>query len=137
MRSLPVILVSVLLWASPAVSRDNGQWEMVGPDERAYFNTLMQPDHPTTSCCGVSDVYYADQTEPCGPEHGPQCALIAIITDTRPDAPLNRRHVPPGTRVVVPRSKIRRMPSENPTSHNLIFLGSENSVYCWEPLPGI
>ena len=127
-------LLGLLIFLVPAHARDLGQWEMSSPDMRAYYQSLMQPDWPTASCCGESDAYYADEVEPCRLVDGPDCALVAVITDTRDDAPRGRRHVPPGTKIAVPRNKIRKAPIPNPTNHNLIFLSVDGRVYCWEPI---
>lgn len=126
------------------------------PDLGEYFRSLMQPDNPAISCCGAGDVYYADKTDQCGPDDmrkEPTCAIVAIITDTRPDvlrlddgSTIHRAHVPPGTRVPIPRSKLRKHPIPNPTDHNVVFMrydgdaGSAEpwiNVYCWEPIAGL
>jgi hypothetical protein len=114
----------------PVPARDVGQWGLQSPDVSAWFNSLKQPDNKDASCCGEADAYYADKvdTDALG-------QLVAIITDTREDSPLSRRHVPVGTRVVIPASKIRKHYSPNPTEHAIVFLGNLNTVYCYEPLP--
>lgn len=61
----------------------------------SWFKSLMQPDHPNYSCCGEADAYWADGVEVKDGQ------TITIITDTRPDEPLGRPHVPVGTRIVV------------------------------------
>lgn len=115
------------------------------PDERAWAAGLIQPDAPT-SCCGPADAYWADRTEPCSAADllaMPKCALVAIVDDPRPpeDFTPMRPALAPGTRVLVPQSKIRKPPSYNPTGHNIVFLnvwsasvGETPTVYCWEPL---
>ncbi len=129
-----VIIVLIDFLIAKATARDLGQWKYASPDVAHYFATLMQPDQ-AVSCCGAADVYWADKTDECRPSEL-DCALVAIITDTRPDAPLFRRHIPVGTRIIIPPSKIRHPPSENPTEHNLVFVSSYADpymIYCWEP----
>src|SRR5262249_8782383 len=74
--------------------RDLGQWEGTDPVIASWFKNLRQPDAPSVSCCGESDAYYADSFEIDGDKY------VAIITDERPDGPLARPHIPPGTRIV-------------------------------------
>lgn len=123
------VFIIALLSICRAIARDIGQWKYASPDMAAYFQTLMQPDI-AVSCCGEADMYYADKTEA-----GPNGELIAVITDTRDDGPLMRPHIEPGTRVVVPPNKIRKIPIPNPTEHTLIFISASGTVYCYEPLP--
>ncbi len=108
-----------------------------GPDEGEWYKSLFIPDADGLhSCCGEADAYYADKTD-----IGPNGELVAIITDERPDKRsaggtfINRRPVQIGTRITVPPSKIRKVPSYNPTGHTIIFLSSTLSVYCYEPQP--
>ena len=126
------IVLALLLFAGIASARDLGQWKYAAPDVAAYFATLTQPDSPYVSCCGVADAYWADRTDTDQAGN-----LIAIITDTRDDTSLARPHVPVGTRIIVPHNKIRKRPIPNPTGHTLIFLSASQTVYCYEPLPGI
>ncbi len=108
------------------------------PDVQDWYLMLRQPDNPVASCCGGKDAYYADKTEECGPyDYIPAyyggCALVAIITDDRVIP--GRPPFPVGTRVPIPRSKIRLHPSANPTEHSIVFMGGQKQVYCYEPLP--
>lgn len=143
-RALPVLVAFACVALAPAFARDQGQWKYASPDIKAYFEGLRQPDGPG-SCCGIADAYWADKTEPCRVTDPPECVLVAIITDTRPDSwtlpdgtPVYRGHIPIGTRVVVPRNKIRKHPIANPTEHSLIFLSIYAlTVYCWEPVGGL
>lgn len=125
-----IVVLAFSALVSIVRARDLGQWKYAAPDMTAYFATLMQPDNRQVSCCGEADAYWADRidTDEAG-------NLIAIITDTRDDGPLQRPHVPVGTRIIVPPSKIRKKPIPNPTGHTLIFLSAALSVYCYEPLP--
>jgi hypothetical protein len=85
-----------------AFAHDYGQWLDESPEVRAWYNSLRQPDHPDISCCGVGDSYWADDIET--DKNG---NLIAVITDDRADEPLKRPHVPVGTRIRVPKEKIK------------------------------
>ena len=61
---------------------------------------------------------------------------VAIVTDTRDDAPLHRPHVENGTRVTVPTRKIK-WDKGNPTGHGIIFIGAVGYVYCYLPPGGV
>jgi hypothetical protein len=112
----------------PTFARDGGQWEANSATVRAWFRELMQPDNPTVSCCGEADAYYADAFEVEGDKY------VAIITDTRDDAPLGRPHVPSGTKVVVPNHKLK-FDRGNPTGHGVIFISTSRDVLCYV-IPG-
>lgn len=129
---LPILALLLMLWPSVTQAQDYG-----APDLSAYFRSLMMPDQPSRSCCGEADAYFADETEACRPSDGESCALVAIVTDTRPDAPRGRRHIAPGTRYAVPQSKVRRVPIPNPTDRNLLFVAPADNVLCWEPVSGL
>jgi hypothetical protein len=114
--------------------------EYSGASDQEWYKSLMQPDAPVTSCCGAADAYYADEVD-----RDPDGTLVAIITDTRPDKRVvgqsgdgsmlyvNRPHLEPGTRIRVPASKLRKVPSFNPTDHTIIFVSNYGYVYCYEP----
>ncbi len=129
------LIIAILLLTFPASARDLGQWQYSSPDLHEYFRDLVEPDSPIP-CCGEADVYWADKTDGCRPNER-NCALVAIITDTRDDAPLQRAHIPVGTRIVIPPNKVRHPPSANPTDHNLVFVSPSLLVHCWEPLAGL
>jgi len=76
---------------SVANARDLGQWQSVNPEVREWYQALRQPDHPAISCCGEADAYWSDSFEVDGDKY------VAIITDSRPDEPLRRRHIDVGT----------------------------------------
>lgn len=130
------IAVICIFAVTLAMARDLGQWKNVDPLIADWFANLRQPDVKfdgvAPSCCGDADAYWADQqeTDSLG-------GVVVIITDTRDDAPLRRRHIAPGTKFVVPPSKLRRPAIYNPTGHTVIFIGSSGQIYCYEPLPGI
>jgi hypothetical protein len=125
-----IAILAFLALALSSRARDLGQWQYQDPSISEYFQSLMQPDSPAASCCGSGDSYWADLTD-----SGPNGETIAIITDSRPDAPLKRLHIEAGTRIVVPPNKIRRPARFNPTGHTLLFVGQAGTVYCYEPQP--
>lgn len=120
-----------LVTISPVAASD-----YASPDISYYYESLRMPDQPMVSCCGWGDAYYADIVE----TEQATGALVAVITDTRPDSfvlsdgrTINRLHIPVGTKFVVPKYKIRRSPIPNPTGHTIIFIGAQLNVLCYEP----
>jgi hypothetical protein len=118
------ILGLLILMVEQARGADNGQWELTDPVVSKWFEQLKQPDNPHISCCGFADAYYADKTVT---RNG---VNYAIITDDRPDEPLQRRHIPIGTEIEIPNHKYK-YDEGNPTGHTVIFLASNNAVYCF------
>ena len=123
LRPFMIATVTLFGWSISA-AKDIGQWEATKEDVRAWFRNLMQPDNPTISCCGEADAYYADSF---GVDED---RYVAVITDERPDEPLGRRHITPGTRVIVPNHKIK-WDNGNPTGHGVIFIGPSGQVLCY------
>lgn len=130
------VIVGCLILGGTARGADYGQ-----PEMGEYYSSLMQPDNPTASCCGAGDAYFAEKTDLCSPQDGEQCALVAIITDTRPNhmvladgREIDRAPIPVGTRIAIPRHKIRSAAIFNPTERNIVFLSQFKTVYCWEPV---
>lgn len=120
-----IAVVAMLSLLSVAFARDAGQWDGSDPIIRQWYKGLMQPDNPGVSCCGEGDAYWADRTEIRDGR------IFAIITDTRPDGPLGRRHVPPGTAIEIPPHKLK-WDRGNPTGHVIVFLSaSDLSVLCY------
>ena len=132
MRPIAKLILCALMMlfvASSAHARDVGQWETTDPQIREWFSELKQPDNPRVSCCGEADAYYADKV------YTKDGKNIAVITDERDDAPLNRPHVPVGTEIVIPDHKMK-WDRGNPTGHNIIFLSNpaadgKRDVYCF------
>jgi hypothetical protein len=120
-----VVIVALIAFLFSVHARDLGQWSGSDPSIHAWYEALMQPDNPTVSCCGEADAYWADSFEVT--EAG---EYAAIITDERPDEPLRRHHVDVGTRVVVPKHKLKYDQS-NPTGHGIIFLSRNDFVWCY------
>jgi hypothetical protein len=101
-----------------------------------WYASLKQPDAPGTSCCGESDAYFADSFEVT--KDGD---YVAIITDERPDVPLQRDHIEVGTKIVIPKYKIK-FDQGNPTGHGILFVkkyeGSDEwMIYCYLPPGGV
>lgn len=127
-----ILIALAMLVASAAEARDNG-WENTPANIRQWFQSLMQPDNPAMSCCGEADSYEADEYATDGDHY------VAIVTDERSDTFSNgsaRPHIPPGTRIPVPNSKIK-FDQSNPTGHGYVFIGSNGQLYCYCPPPGV
>jgi hypothetical protein len=103
--------------------RYDPEWENSPPLIRKWFQGLMQPDHPRASCCGEADAYEADLFERDGNN------WVAIITGQGPGI-ANKPHIPEGTRISVPNSKMK-WDQGNPTGHGIVFIGSGGEVYCY------
>lgn len=114
-----------------AHARDVGQWNEGDQTIKQWYQTLTMPDNPTASCCGEADAYWADSYE--ASKDG---EYIAIITDDRPNEPLKRTPVEVGTRIIIPKYKIK-WNQGNPTGHGIVFLSSSGSVYCYVPPGGV
>ena len=113
-------------------ARDLGQWDdPANADLKKWYQDLKQPDNPVASCCGEADAYWADAFEATSDGE-----YIAIITDPRDDIPLGRPHRDIGTRIVVPKNKIK-WNEGNPVGHGLIFLSRVDNVFCYLPPLGI
>ncbi len=125
--------VAVSLFADTAMNaRDFGQWDdLANADLKRWYQNLKQPDNPAASCCGEADAYWADAFE--ATSNG---EYVAIITDPRDDKPLGRIHRDIGTRIVVPKNKIK-WNEGNPVGHGLIFLSRFDNVFCYLPPLGM
>jgi hypothetical protein len=117
----PIIL---LLWIMPTQARDNGQWENTDPVIRDWYKSLMMPDMPSAPCCAFADAYYADEV------YVRDGKTYAVVTDTRPDAPLGRPHIDVGTEFYVPDHKLK-WDRGNPTGHNVLFVSTSGYTYCF------
>ena len=137
-----LVLVFTALTCGCAMARDLGQWEQSSPEQRAWFQSLMQPDtYPyPVSCCGDADGYWADRIVIEGDN------VYAVVTDDRDDTPLKRTHVDVGKRFLIPPKKIvGRIQPGNPTGHAWLFLGewswvgnqkTDRAVLCYVPNGG-
>ncbi len=112
MHRLTAIVLTLL--ATAAYARDNGQWDNVSPNIRQWFQSLMQPDNPSQSCCGEADAFEADAFEVSGDHY------IAIVTD-------GHGEIPAGSRIDVPNSKMK-WDRGNPTGHGVLFLSRETTI---------
>jgi hypothetical protein len=127
--AIAILILSIHI----ARARDLGQWNDGDPSIRHWYQTLMQPDNPAVSCCGEADAYWADSYEVDGDQY------VAIITDERSDEPLRRKHLDIGTRIPIPKHKLKYDQS-NPTGHGIVFLAhsdSGNYVYCYVAPGGV
>lgn len=117
------VFLLLLLGASPAVARDNGQWVNQPIHLRQWFQKLMQPDNPAVSCCGEADAFEADSFE----VHDDQ--YVAIITN-------GKGLISKGTKIPVPNNKLK-WDEGNPTGHGIIFIGNGGQVYCYVTPGGV
>jgi len=133
--------LALLLLPPAAQSRDLGQWESESPALRAWYQSLMQPDQPTVSCCGEADAYWCDgySSELRDGEPHAYCT----IDDDREDAPRGRPHVTSGTKIEIPQGKLQ-FTRGNPDGHGVIFLaggnhaaGGEYYVFCYVQPGGV
>jgi hypothetical protein len=116
-----------LILAAPSWGHDDGQWGNADPAVRNWYQSLMRPDAPASSCCGEADAYWADEV------HVRDGKTFATITDNRSDLLLHRPHIEVGTEIEVPSSKLK-WDQSNPTGHNVIFVTSgtvPHYVWCF------
>lgn len=125
-----VVLLFLLAMMIPAVARDLGQWENGDPAVREWYQHLMQPDHPTSPCCGEADAYWADDI------HVRDGKTFAVVTDDRDDGPLKRPHIPNGTEIEVPDYKLK-WDKGNPTGHGVLFMSYSKHVFCYVQPGGV
>lgn len=123
-------ILAALLIGSRAHSRDLGQWENSDPATREWFQTLMQPDVPSASCCGEADAYWCDTI------HVKNGITFCNITDDRPDEPRGRPHIDVGTEIQIPDVKLK-WDRGNPTGHSIVFLSRARYVFCFVQGAGI
>ena len=107
----------------PLLARDSPQWAGAGESVRRWFQSLMQPDNPSISCCGEADAFEADTFEVEGDHY------VAVVTD-------GKGVIADGTWIPVPNNKMK-FDAGNPTGHGIIFIGSEGQVYCYVAPGGV
>jgi hypothetical protein len=95
-----------------------------------WYQTLMQPDNPSASCCGESDAYWCDKINVRAGK------TFCTITDDWDDAPLKRPHVDVGTEVEIPNHKLK-WDAGNPTGHSIVFLSRGGYVFCFVQNGGV
>lgn len=102
-------------------------WDTDDPDLASWFATSV-----VQGCCDQKDAYLADGVDGDGDN------IIAVITDGSANERYNKPAIPNGTRIVVPRDRIRLSPPV-PGGHAVIFLSKDNrppeqrTVYCFFP----
>ena len=111
-------------------ARDLGQWESGDAAIRQWYQSLMQPDVPTASCCGEADAYWADEV------HVRDGRTYVRVTDDRPDEPLRRPHVENGTEIEIPHYKLK-WDQSNPTGHGIVFMSRTRFVFCYVQPGGV
>jgi hypothetical protein len=138
---LTSLFAVAMLGPARTIAADTGApWSDIPPEVSAWFRSLMMPDNPSVSCCGLADAYEADSFE-TEDDH-----YVAIITDGRADPAHNKPAIPNGSRIPVPNQKMK-WNAGNPTGHGVIFLGPplvgspdepwKRPVYCYVTPGGI
>lgn len=128
---IAVVAVAALvawLWATlmPAPAHAEG-WDTDDPDLASWFATQV-----VKHCCDQKDAYLADGIDGDGDN------IIAIITDGAANPTYGKPAIPNGTRIVVPRDRMKFDPPV-PGGHAVIFLSKDDrppeqrTVYCYFP----
>lgn len=120
------LLTVFLCAACTAHGRDLGQWNDNATKE--WFQKLMQPDNPTSSCCGEADGYWCDEV------NVRKGKTYCTITDDR--TVMHRTPVPLGTEIEIPNHKLK-WDEGNPTGHAVVFLSSGGAVFCFVQNGGV
>jgi len=123
-RVVGIVAAIGALWVGEAYPRDLGQWDEQDPELTRWYQELMRPDAPASSCCGEADAYFCDDYGIRGGE--PSC----IITDDRPDEPRKRPHIDIGTVIRIPHAKLK-WDRGNPTGHGVVFMSWQRYVFCY------
>jgi hypothetical protein len=132
--------IFVAIFVDGAHARDLGQWDAINnaPEVREWYQKLMRPDMPSSSCCGEANAYWCDDI------HVKDGKTFCAITDDRPDPPRGRPHVDVGTVIEIPPEKLK-WDRQNPTGHSIVFLGynwygsngMQKAVFCFVQSTGI
>ena len=101
------------------------------PEHHHWYGSLMQPDNPSASCCGLADAYWCDDY------FARDGKAYCRITDGRDDAPLRRPHIPIGTEFEIPPYKLKFDQKTNPTGHAVIFVSPTGHVFCYVQNGGV
>jgi hypothetical protein len=125
-----VTFAAVLIFIAVANAHDDNHGGVSDPAIQQWYRSLMQPDNPTSSCCGEADAYWADEF------HVRDGKTYATITDDRDDAPLGRPHIENGTEVEIPNHKLK-WDRANPTGHGVVFLSRQGFVFCYVQPGGV
>lgn len=128
----PMLVMLAALTA--ALAHDDGQWDNADPVVVEWYQHLMQPDHPESSCCGEADAYWCDEihVKAVSDTDRRVTALrtFCTITDDRPDEPRHRPHIDVGTEIEIPDFKLK-WDRGNPTGHSIVFLSYSHHVFCF------
>lgn len=124
-----VLTLCAFVWAFAFISKAYPH-DHNNPELDNWYAALMQPDNPTTSCCGKADAYWCDKI------NVKQGKTFCTITDDRDDAPLGRAHVPLGTEIEIPNHKLK-WDSGNPTGHAIVFMPPSRHVWCFVQAGGV
>jgi hypothetical protein len=113
---------------------------------REWYQKLMRPDMPSSSCCGEADAYWCDDYYSRSDATDGKVHVYCKITDDRPDEPRRRPHVEIGTVIEIPPEKLK-WDKSNPTGHSIVFLtsgynwygsnGKQKAVFCFVQSTGI
>jgi hypothetical protein len=120
-------LLLVLLFAVAFVSLAHGH-DHDHPELDEWYATLMQPDVPTSSCCGEADAYYCDDY------YARDGRAYCKITDDR--VVPGRPQVDIGTEIEIPTNKLK-WDKSNPVGHSIVFLSRQLYVYCFVQSSGV
>lgn len=93
-----------------------------------WYASLMQPDNPTASCCGVADAYWCDDISVEGGK------TFCKITDDQEIG--GRPKLPLGTKIEIPDRKLK-WDKGNPVGHAVVFLSAGGAVYCFVQAGGV
>jgi hypothetical protein len=122
---LGLLCVAIALGVlNPAYAHDLGQWNGGDAAMRDWYQSLMRPDAPASSCCGEADAYFCDDYRM---ERG---RAVCTITDDRPDGPRGRPHVDVGTVIEIPAGKLK-WDRGNPTGRGVLFMNWQKYVFCY------
>lgn len=115
----PILVLLALLLAQPLPAHDEHS------EFDDWYSSLKQPDNPDYSCCGIADAYWCDDI------YVRKGTTYCKITDDRDDTKLrNRTHVPIGTEIEIPTTKLK-FDRGNPTGHSIAFLTSGGTLLCF------
>lgn len=119
-----------LLLSITAAAHAEG-WDTEDADLASWFATDV-----VQICCDQKDAYLADEVDGDGEN------MIAVITDGAANPKYGKPAIPNGTRIIVPRDRVRFSPPV-PGGHAVIFLSKDQSVppemrivYCYFPKGG-
>lgn len=120
------LLLLALIAPTIALARPGPQWADEPEYIRQWFQSVMQPDNPTQSCCGEADAFDVEMEG-----DGPNGSInVRILSSLAAYADMI------GTIVSVPREKLQTKYG-NPTDRYILFMGSQHRVYCLIPKSGV